>query len=90
MNERASVIASIETRLRAQLCPSRLELVDDSAQHAGHRQHATHGGGHFCLTVAADCFSGHGRAACHRMVYQALEGMFSDDIHAFTIRIVDA
>ncbi len=90
MNGRASVMARIETRLRAQLDPSRLELADDSAQHAGHRQQAAHGGGHFCLTVAADCFVGQGRAACHRMVYQALDGMFSDDIHALTIHIVDS
>ncbi|MDQ6951150.1 MAG: BolA family protein [Mariprofundales bacterium] len=75
--------------LQAELNPSLMELSDDSARHAGHRQQATHGGGHFCLIIASEQFLGQGKAACHRMVYRALGLMFSEEIHALSINIVE-
>jgi len=77
----------IEARLEAVLQPTRMDVRDDSASHAGHQGHRAHGGGHFCLSIAATAFEGCSLAQCHRLVYQALNGMFSKDIHALSIHI---
>ena len=77
----------IRARLEQALQPTRLELRDDSAAHAGHAGQRGHGGGHFCLSIASPRFEGKSLAACHRLVYDALDGMFSKDIHALSIDI---
>jgi BolA protein len=75
----------IERLLRERLAPGRVELVDDSAKHAGHAG-ATSGGGHYSVLVVADAFEGLGRLERHRLVYAALEGMIGTEIHALALR----
>ena len=77
----------MKERLRQALQPTRLELRDDSAAHAGHAGQRGHGGGHFFLSIASPRFDGKSLAACHRLVYDALDGMFSEEIHALSIDI---
>ena len=60
-------VAMIEQRLRSALAPIRLDVVDESAQHAGHAG-AQSGGGHYALTIVAAQFSGHNAVQRHRMV----------------------
>ena len=79
-----NVVRSIEQRL-AGLEPSRLELTDDSALHAGH-EGAKGGGGHYRLTIVSRQFSGKNTVARHRMVYAALGTMMQQQIHALAIR----
>ncbi len=79
-----SVARSIEQKLAA-LEPSRLELIDDSARHAGH-EGAKSGGGHYLLTIVSPQFSGKNTVARHRMVYAALGPMMQQQIHALNIR----
>ena len=79
-----SVALSIEQKLAA-LEPSRLELIDDSARHAGH-EGAKSGGGHYLLTIVSPQFSGKNTVARHRMVYAALGPMMQQQIHALNIR----
>ncbi len=79
-----NVARSIEQRLAA-LEPSRLELTDDSALHAGH-EGAKGGGGHYRLTIVSRQFSGKNTVARHRMVYAALGTMMQQQIHALAIR----
>jgi len=83
----SSLQQQIEQRLRQALQPSRLSVRDDSAAHAEHQGHRAHGGGHFCLSIAAASFDGCSLPQCHRLVYEALDGMFSKDIHALSIHI---
>ncbi|RMH53028.1 MAG: BolA family transcriptional regulator [Zetaproteobacteria bacterium] len=83
-----TVEEKIRERLERALQPSRLVLHDQSAAHAGHGQHRAHGGGHYCLEIAADCFAGRPLAECHRMVHRALGDMFSEDIHALSIKVI--
>ncbi len=87
VSEHNAVMQRMRARLQEALQPTRLELRDDSAAHAGHRQHRAHGGGHFCLTIASPRFEGRLLPVCHRMVYDALGGMFSEEIHALSIFI---
>ena len=79
-----NVARSIEQRLAA-LEPSRLELTDDSALHAGH-EGAKGGGGHYRLTIVSEQFTGRNTVARHRMVYAALGPMMQQQIHALAIR----
>lgn len=79
-----SVVRSIEQGL-ATLQPSRLEIADDSALHAGH-EGAKGGGGHYRLTIVSPQFAGKSTVARHRMIYAALGPMMQTQIHALAIR----
>jgi uncharacterized protein YciI len=51
----AARIALLETRLRAALAPERLEIIDDSAAHAGHA--GAREGGHFTVRLVSALLS---------------------------------
>ena len=78
---RRAVLASLE-----RLETGRLELVDESARHAGHAGARPEGESHFGLTVVAAAFAGHGRLARQRMVYAALGDLMDGRVHALSIR----
>ena len=77
-------IARIESRLRATLAPESLNVIDESAAHAGH-EGAKSGGGHYALTIVSPRFAGQAPVARHRMIYQALGELMHRDIHALSI-----
>ena len=77
----------IETRLKANLAISRLDLRDDSAKHTGHGGN-TSGGGHFTALIVSDDFSGHSLLERHRLVYRALGDLMGSAIHAFSMKTV--
>jgi BolA protein len=79
-----SVSARIEERLAA-LEPQSLEIVDESARHAGH-EGAKGGGGHYRVVIVSERFSGLPIQRRHRMVYDALGALMSREIHALAIR----
>lgn len=76
-------IEAMQSRLNA-LEPISLQVIDESAQHAGHAG-ARDGGGHFVLHIVSALFAGKSTVARHRMVYSALGEMMKRDIHALTI-----
>ena len=79
-----SVEASIRHRLAA-LEPVALELLDESAKHQGHAGWKPGGNTHWRLTIVSEAFRGKSTLARHRMVYQALDELMQDPIHALTI-----
>ena len=74
-------------RLRAQLQPSALEVLDESWQHEGHAgANGTGFGTHFRVRIASPLFEGKPRVARHRMVYDALQDFIDrDGVHALAI-----
>ncbi len=70
--------------LLAALEPLALEVVDDSARHAGHAG-ARDGGSHFQLRIVSEQFAGKTTVARHRMIYSALGDMMKHEIHALNI-----
>jgi BolA protein len=78
-----STIAEIEARL-AVLMPHHVDIIDDSAQHAGHAG-ARAGGGHYQLTIISPTFSGQNIVARHRAIYQALGDLMQTRVHALSI-----
>jgi BolA protein len=79
-----SVAEAIRARLAA-LEPLSLELVDESAQHAGHAGARPGGNTHWRLEIVSPRFSGKPTIARHRMVYQALGELMQHPIHALAI-----
>ncbi|HPF57652.1 MAG TPA: BolA family protein [Candidatus Competibacteraceae bacterium] len=80
MSER---IALIEERLRAALAPDSLEIIDDSAAHAGHA--GAREGGHFTVSIISTAFAGKTLIQRHRLVYAAVADLMHGEIHALSI-----
>jgi len=83
-----TTIDEIRERL-AVLDPVSIEIDDDSALHAGHAG-ARSGGGHYRLTIVADCFKGKNTVARHRLVYDALGDLMRTRVHALAVRALTA
>ncbi len=78
-------IPFIKQRLQAAFSPIRLEVQDDSAKHKGHAG-SQGGAGHYTIFIEADCFKGKSRVAIHREIYQVLNDMIPEQIHALQIK----
>jgi BolA family transcriptional regulator, general stress-responsive regulator len=73
----------VEEALRSALAPESLEVVDDSAKHAGHA--GAREGRHFSVAICSARFEGLTRVARHRLVYDALQTLMPRGIHAVAI-----
>ena len=69
--------------LTERLDPLVLELVDDSAAHAGHA--GAREGAHFNLRIVSAKFAGLPRISRHRLVYDALRPWMAEGVHALAI-----
>ena len=74
--------AEINQRLQC-FEPSNLELIDESAQHAGHAGNT--GGGHFKLKITSSHFFQKSQIMRHRLIYQTLTDLIPNKIHALSI-----
>lgn len=81
MNDR---VERIRQKLAATLSPVACEVDDESALHAGHAGAAS-GGGHYRVRIVSGRFEGQGRLARHRLVYDCLDNMMQQEIHALAI-----
>ena len=75
--------AAMMQALTTELAPVELELVDDSAAHAGHA--GARSGAHFNLRIVSARFEGKPRIARHRLVYDALRPWMAEGVHALAI-----
>jgi BolA protein len=81
--------AALEQLLRAVLQPTQLEVIDESAQHAGHSGANGLGyGTHFRVRIAAPRLAGLPRVQAHRLVYDALQPAFAAGLHALAIEVL--
>ena len=86
--EKTSPDDDLESVLRerlANLTPLRLELVDESAKHAGH-EGAKSGGKHYRLLIISTEFSGKSILLRHRLIYDTLGELMRSKIHALSIQ----
>jgi BolA protein len=79
----ATRLERISQRLQA-LEPTRLDLEDDSHQHAGHAG-ASDGRGHFSVLIVSKRFAGLRQVQRHRLVYEVVGDLMATDIHALSI-----
>ena len=78
-----SVMVQMRTARERALAPSSLEIVDDSARHAGHA--GARSGGHFRVTLVSDAFRGRTQLERHRLDYAAVAPLMSGAVHALNI-----
>ncbi len=78
------VVQAMRERL-AVLEPQQLDIIDDSAAHAGH-EGAKGGGGHYRMTIVSPRFAGKRTLERHRLIFEALGPMMRREIHALSIR----
>ena len=75
---------TIKQKLNDTLKPELIEIIDDSAAHAGHAG-AKKGGGHYNVTIVADIFNDKSMVQRHQLIYQALGDLMKNEIHALGI-----
>ncbi|MGH7025519.1 MAG: BolA family protein [Caulobacteraceae bacterium] len=78
------VARAMEQKLQAAFSPSKLDLADRSALHAGH----AHAGveSHFDLTIESAAFAGLARMERQRLVMRVLAEELAGPVHALSIR----
>lgn len=80
-----SVRQEIEDALRAAFDPREIDVVDDSASHAGHAGAPEAGESHFNVRLRSSEFAGKSRIARHRAVHSALGPDIIGRIHALAL-----
>jgi BolA protein len=81
----ADRVGMLRARLTAALEPTALEIIDESAKHAGHAG-AARGGGHFIVRIVSPAFEGKTPMQRHRMIYDAVGNLMHTEIHALSIQ----
>ena len=76
----------IARTLEERLQPTRLAVLDESAQHSGHGGWREGGETHFRVDIVSEAFSGKTRVERHRLVNDALKGAFQRGLHALAIK----
>jgi BolA protein len=81
---------AIKEKLAARFNPSQLEVIDESAKHAGHAgaaEHAAEGKSaesHVHVIIVAESFAGMSTLAKHRAVLEAVKDEV-EKLHAFSL-----
>lgn len=81
-----SVASAIKDKLTQAFNPERLVIEDQSHLHAGHAGHRPGGESHFRVELVSARFSGLGRVARQRLVYDALAAELAGPIHALALK----
>jgi BolA family transcriptional regulator, general stress-responsive regulator len=84
MTRAARITALLTTALQPQL----LEVIDDSAKHAGHVGAQPGGETHYRLRIQAATLSGSGKVEQHRRIYALLAPELQNGLHALSIEII--
>lgn len=80
-----SVEATMREKLMMALNPIRLDLINESEKHAGHRSSPGTGHSHFQLTIVSPAFAGKSRVERHRMVNDVLSDELKGTVHALAV-----
>lgn len=80
-----SAEARLKEKLMIALRPVRLDVVNESEMHAGHRSSPGTGKSHFRVLIVSDAFVGKTRVERHRMVNAALGDEVGGRIHALAL-----
>jgi len=73
-------------KLMISLRPTRLDVVNESHLHAGHRSSPGTGESHFRVLIVSEAFTGKSRVERHRMVNDLLSNELKNAVHALAIK----
>jgi BolA family transcriptional regulator, general stress-responsive regulator len=85
MSAPTAVETEIRNRLMVSLEPTRLDVINESHMHAGHRSSPGTGDSHFRVLVVSPKFAGLSRVARHRLVNETLAGLVGGKVHALAL-----
>jgi len=74
-------------KLQAAFAPYNLQVINESADHAGHAGHDGTNESHFRVIMRAEQFSDQSRLARHRAIHAALGKDLVGRIHALAIEV---
>ena len=80
-----SAETAIRQKLMIALHPLRLDIINESHMHEGHRSSPGTGESHFRVLIVANAFTGKSRVERHRMVNEVLKGDVGGRIHALAL-----
>lgn len=81
-----TIAQEIESLLRAEFNPSHLDVINDSAHHAGHAGDDGSGESHFTIVIESAAFAGISRLQRQRMINAALGDIPGQRVHALAIK----
>jgi BolA protein len=81
-----AIFEAIQNKLTEAFSPTRLEIEDDSARHAGHAGASASGESHFNVVIQAQAFQGAPKVARQRMVYRTLAEELAGPLHALSVK----
>jgi BolA protein len=79
-------VQEIKSRLTKNIAIDHLNIMDDTGRHLRHQHYD--GGGHFQITIVSIDFEGVSLLDRHKIVYQALDGMVKNEIHALGLKTI--
>jgi BolA protein len=81
-----SMRSSIADKLAAAFAPERLEVVNESHLHAGHKPEFNgEGETHLRVRIVSGAFSGMSRVARHRAINELVRAEFEAGLHALAV-----
>ena len=81
-----NLLHEIKSRLKKTLAIDHLTIMDDTGKHLRHQHYD--GGRHFKIIIVSSTFEGVSLLDRHKLVYQALNGMIKNDIHAIGLKTI--
>jgi BolA family transcriptional regulator, general stress-responsive regulator len=79
------VADEIRRKLNEALAPAELDVIDDSARHAGHAGARPEGETHFRVRIVSCAFAGMNRVGRQRRVHEILADELRTRVHALSI-----
>jgi BolA protein len=80
-----NIANEIRRKLGEALAPAELDVVDESARHAGHTGARPEGETHFRVRIVSRDFEGLNRIARQRRVYEILAEELRTQVHALSV-----
>ena len=81
-----NLVQEIKSRLKKTIAIDHLTIMDDTGKHLRHQHYD--GGRHFKIIIVSSTFEGLSLLDRHKLVYQALNGMIKNDIHAIGLKTI--
>jgi BolA family transcriptional regulator, general stress-responsive regulator len=80
---------TVRAHLQTTLQTTQVQVIDESASHAGHAGNPDGMGvaTHLRVRIASPLFTGKTRVAQHRLVYDACQGFIAQGLHALAIEV---
>ena len=82
-----SVESTIRDKLQQAFAPSRLDVINESHLHAGHRGSPGTGESHFRVLIVSARFEGKSRLQRHRLVNEVLAAELKARVHALALEV---